>query len=97
MSVNALSQSRTETGQKVVKDRTNLPFLFADPELVERSEAGKDASPEPPAVPPLRCIPRCVDLDLFLKRKIIGETGQDELIDQSPLVASENAHEDNDG
>lgn len=51
--------------EELVRDRTNLPFFFADPKLVERAEAGEDASPEPPAVPPLRCIPRCVDLDLF--------------------------------
>lgn len=41
-----------------------LPFLFADPQLVERPKAGKDATTEPCAVPTLRGVTRRVDLNL---------------------------------
>jgi len=40
-----------------------LPFLPANPELVERSQACENASAEPTAISTLDRVTRCVDLD----------------------------------
>jgi hypothetical protein len=40
----------------------HLPFLFANPELMERPKAGEDGSTKPAPVAPLKWVPRGVDL-----------------------------------
>ena len=43
---------------------TYLPFLFTDPQLMERAQTGKDAASQPSTVPTLRRVARGVNLDL---------------------------------
>ena len=43
---------------------TYLPFLFANPQLVERAQASEDAATEPAAVPSLSRVARRVDFDV---------------------------------
>lgn len=56
---------------------TDLPFLFADPKLMECPHAGKDTSAQPPPKSTLGGIPRRVNLHLYyLQNPAIGYTHQ---------------------
>ena len=47
-----------------IKEHTHLPFLFADPQLVEGAQARQYAPTEPPTIPTFRGIAWSVYLDL---------------------------------
>lgn len=49
---------------------THLPFLFADPELVERAQTRENASTKPAAITTLNNITRGMDFDLtYIEKK----------------------------
>ena len=59
---NVLGQN--EADRRETRRVTYIPFLLADPQLVERAETSEHTTAHPPAVLALDRVTRCVDLDL---------------------------------